>query len=152
MDIKSLIEQLAEQINEGFAGNRRDVRIVVDVPRHQVPGDFAVPLALFTVEALTNVFKHAFPPGRGGTVRVSLTRLDGGMQRLAVEDDGIGFDYADADASVGARLIRTFGQQISGVADIRSTKGNGTSVEIVFPDPEAMDSRAAQSSPEGAVA
>ena len=32
--------------------------------------DTAVPLAFIAVEVLTNAFKHAFPAGRGGTIKV----------------------------------------------------------------------------------
>ena len=135
VDMKTLLEQLSEQTNEGFGGDRRDLRILVDAIPRTVSGDTAVPLALFAVEALTNAFKHAYPPGRGGQIRVRLTSVEGGKLRLSVEDDGVGFQYEDVNASVGARLIKTFGQQVSGEASISSDKGRGTIVEIVFPDP-----------------
>ena len=95
-----------------------------------------MPLALFTVEALTNAYKHAYPIGQGGRICVNLAPFDGAKLRLSVEDDGIGFQYDDVNASVGARLIKTFGQQVSGEASISSEKGSGTIVEIVFPDPD----------------
>jgi two-component sensor histidine kinase len=135
VNMKTLLEQLSEQTNEGFGGDRRDLRILVDAIPRTVSGDTAVPLALFAVEALTNAFKHAYPPGRGGQIRVRLTSVEGGKLRLSVEDDGVGFQYEDVNASVGARLIKTFGQQVSGEASISSDKGHGTIVEIVFPDP-----------------
>jgi two-component sensor histidine kinase len=135
VNMKTLLEQLSEQTNEGFGGDRRDLRILVDAIPRTVSGDPAVPLALFAVEALTNAFKHAYPPGRGGQIRVRLTSVEGGKLRLSVEDDGVGFQYEDVNASVGARLIKTFGQQVSGEASISSDKGHGTIVEIVFPDP-----------------
>ena len=135
VNMKTLLEQLSEQTNEGFGGDRRDLRILVDAIPRTVSGDTAVPLALFAVEALTNAFKHAYPPGRGGQIRVRLTSVEGGKLRLSVEDDGVGFQYEDVSASVGARLIKTFGQQVSGEASISSDKGRGTIVEIVFPDP-----------------
>jgi two-component sensor histidine kinase len=135
VNMKNLLELLAEQTNEGFGGDRRDVRIVVDAVPRIVTGDMAVPLALFTVEALTNAYKHAYPPGHGGRIRVGLAPFNGAMLRLSVEDDGIGFQYEEVNASVGARLIKTFGQQISGEASISSEQGRGTTVEMVFPDP-----------------
>ena len=136
VNMKTLLEQLAEQTSEGFGGERRDVRITVDAVPRVVSGDTAVPLALFTVEALTNAFKHAYPPGRSGQICVRLTPVDGAKLCLSVEDDGVGFQYDDVSASVGARLIKTFGQQVYGEALIRSDMGRGTVVEIVFPDPD----------------
>jgi two-component sensor histidine kinase len=136
VNMKTLLEQLAEQTNEGFGGDRRDVRIAVDAVPRTVTGDMAVPLALFTVEALTNAYKHAYPAGQKGRICVNLAPFDGAKLRLSVEDDGSGFQYEDVSASVGARLIKTFGQQVSGEASISSEKGRGTIVEIVFPDPD----------------
>ncbi len=139
VNMKTLLEQLAEQTNEGFGGDRRDVRIAVDAAPRIVTGDMAVPLALFTVEALTNAYKHAYPTGHGGRICVNLKPFDGAKLRLSVEDDGVGFQYEDVNASVGARLIKTFGQQVSGEASISSEKGRGTTVEIVFPDPDRSE-------------
>ena len=49
-----------------------NVKIEVDVPSRVVAGSVAVALALFTVEALTNIFKHAFPNERAGVIRVTM--------------------------------------------------------------------------------
>ena len=43
-----------------------------------------MPLALFAAEALTNIFKYAFPPGREGVVSVELAAIDGGRLRLVI--------------------------------------------------------------------
>ena len=135
VDMQKLLEQLAEQTSEGFGGEDRVVRITADIVQRSVPSDMAVTLSLFAVEAITNAFKHAFPAGRDGTIRVVLETVGTRRLRFAIEDDGVGFDDADAPSSIGSRLIRTFGQQIGGVSKIRSVVGKGTTVEIVFPDP-----------------
>jgi len=59
LDIKQLLEELCRQIGEGIGAEQ--VRVEVDVPSKVVSGSVAVAVALFTVEALTNIFKHAFP-------------------------------------------------------------------------------------------
>jgi two-component sensor histidine kinase len=140
VDIKRLIGDLTEQTHEGFGGERRDIRIDVDIVPRMTSGDIAVPLALFTVEALTNAFKHAFPPETGGgTIRVRLEPSDPGQLRLSIEDDGAGYEDGEIDASIGARLIKTFGQQVGGSAAMHSEKGKGTVAEIIFPDPAANE-------------
>ena len=55
-------------------------------------GDVAVPVALFAVEALTNIFKYAFPTGHDGVVKIDLARTEGGRIKLTISDNGIGFD------------------------------------------------------------
>lgn len=134
-----LLADLTQQTYEGF-GSDRDLSIEVNAAPCAVSGEIAVPLALFTVEALTNVFKHAYPPpAHGGRIRVSLSPIDGHRLRLAVEDDGAGFDLDESDASVGARLIKTFAQQVGGTSSMRSDKNKGTIVELCFPDPQHCD-------------
>ena len=53
----------------------------------------AVALALFTVEALTNIFKHAYPLQAEGVIRVSLEPEAPGKLKLAIADNGIGFPW-----------------------------------------------------------
>lgn len=143
VDIKLLLENLVEQTHEGFGGDRHDVRVVHSIIPCAASGDVAVPVALFAVEALTNVFKHAFAEC-GGTICVTLKKIDGGRLCLAVEDDGKGFSYEETDASVGARLIKTFGQQVGGSAELRSVPGEGTVAEMIFPDPSLVKEDLAQ--------
>jgi two-component sensor histidine kinase len=133
VDVKQLLEQISKQTNEGFGGERRDIRIFVNAASLSVMGDVAVPLALFVVEALTNAYKHAFTPGHGGTIRVSFARRPDGTFRLAVEDDGVGFDTEAAETSIGRRLIRTFGQQLGGQTNLCSSSEYGTVAELIFP-------------------
>jgi len=139
VDVQKLLEQLAEQTSEGFGGDGRAVRVTTDIVARSVSSDMAVTLSLFAVEAITNAFKHAFPAGRDGTIRVVLEAVDGHRLRFAIEDNGVGFNDADATASIGSRLIRTFGQQIGGVTEVRSIVGKGTTVEIIFPDPACKE-------------
>lgn len=138
VDLKRLLEDLTVQTREGF-GDRHDLQIETDILPRYVSSALAVPLALFTVEALTNVFKHAFPrSGRiGGTIRVTLRPAPEGRLRLAIEDNGVGFE--GEPESVGTRLIQTFGQQVGGTGMIHSQPGKGTTVELWFPDPDLPD-------------
>jgi two-component sensor histidine kinase len=133
LDIRQLLEELAHQIAGGM-GNE-NVRIEVDVPSREVSGSVAVALALFTVEALTNIFKHAFPPAQTGVIRVMLAPAGEGKLRLSIADDGVGYLMDETGKSVGSRLIKTFGLQLGGVSGVRSDPGQGTVVELVFPDP-----------------
>ena len=136
VDVKALLQDLARQIQEGFGAERRDLRLELEVASRRVPSDLAVPLTLFTVEALTNAFKHAYPPGaRGGVIRVSLLPVEDGKLRLAIEDDGKGVDQQDPAPGIGSRLIQAFAQQIGGTPSIASRAGGGTIVSLTFADP-----------------
>ncbi len=133
LDLKHLLEELCRQIAEGIGAE--NVRVEVDVPPRVVTGSVAVALALFTVEALTNIFKHAFPGQRQGVIKVRMEETGDGRLRLSIADNGIGFSDGEATRSVGSRLIKTFGLQLGGVSQVRSVAGEGTVVELIFPDP-----------------
>ena len=137
LDIRQLLEELSHQIAGGMANE--NVKVEVDVPSRVVAGSVAVALALFTVEALTNIFKHAFPQERRGVIKVTMENLPDGKLRLAISDNGLGFDMGDQNKSVGSRLIKTFGLQLGGVSSVRSEPGQGTVVDLVFPDPDLRE-------------
>jgi len=103
-----------------------------------------VALALFTVEALTNIFKHAFPSERQGVIRVGLATAPGSKLKLTISDDGMGFAMNGTGRSVGSRLIKTFGLQLGGVSSVHSEPGKGTVVDLIFPDPDLRQDEAAQ--------
>jgi two-component sensor histidine kinase len=142
LDIRQLLEELSHQIAGGMSNDR--VKVEVDVPSRVVSGSMAVAMALFTVEALTNIFKHAYPGEAEGVIRVRMTPLPGGKLKLAISDDGIGFSMDETGKSVGSRLIKTFGLQLGGVSSVHSEPGQGTVVDLVFPDPDLKASEAAQ--------
>jgi two-component sensor histidine kinase len=137
VELKQLLTDLTEQTYAGFAGDREHLKIELDLMPRLIPGNLAVPLALFTVEALTNVFKHAYDDQSGvGTIKVSLKPDGPKCLRLAIEDDGAGFDEKKFVGNVGLRIIETFGRQVQGRSEIHSTPGQGTVVSLKFPDPD----------------
>jgi two-component sensor histidine kinase len=136
VEVKQLLSDLAEQTYEGFAGDRPELKVKLDLIERQVSGNLAVPLALFTVEALTNVFKHAYPdPNQSGAITVSLKPYGEDELSLTIADNGQGYADKTVERSVGARMIQTFGRQVGGHSSIRSEPGKGTVAELVFPDP-----------------
>jgi two-component sensor histidine kinase len=134
LDIRQLLEELSHQIAGGMSNDR--IKVEVNVPSRVVAGSVAVALALFTVEALTNIFKHAFPGDKQGVIKVTMEPVDGGKLRLAIADNGMGFSMDETGKSVGSRLIKTFGLQLGGVSGVHSEPGQGTVVDLIFPDPD----------------
>jgi two-component sensor histidine kinase len=141
VDLKRLLHDLAEQIHEGFGGDRRDLRLEFDVAAREASSDLAVPLTLFAVEALTNVFKHAYPPGQpGGVIRISLFPTGEGELNLTIADEGVGLAEGEAVRGVGSRLTQAFANQIGGAVSLSRRPGGGVVVSLIFPDPQAKTS------------
>jgi two-component sensor histidine kinase len=137
VQLDRLLADLTQRTCEVFGGEWPGLQVETVMAPRLVQSHIAVPLALFTTEALTNIFKHAYPAAGAGRIRVVLKPAGSGELSLSVEDDGVGFDTAGEkpDASIGAQLIATFAQQIGGRVITRSTSGMGTIVELRFPEP-----------------
>jgi two-component sensor histidine kinase len=139
VDMNALWTELAEQLHQSFGGERRGIEINVDVSEKRiVSADLAIPLTLFTVEALTNAYKHAFDANAGPRfLQLRLTAGEPGRMKLMVIDTGVGIDLqtAPGDLSTGSRLMAAFAQQVQGQISTRQREGGGTIVELDFPDP-----------------
>lgn len=95
----------------------------------------AAPVALIVGEAVTNAARHAFPLGRAGTVRVTLS-LDGDLAALTIEDDGVG-KGTERTGALGVRLMTEMARSLGGELTIDS--GNGTRVSTSFPLARSTD-------------
>ena len=96
----------------------------------------SIRLGLFRVvrELLANAAKHS----RAQHVKVS-TRKDGSNIQIQVEDDGVGFDLAaaqarrDAKFGFGLLLVKELLRHLGGSLQIDSKPGRGTRVALVAP-------------------
>ena len=99
------------------------------VPR-AVPGDTALCLYRIAQEALHNVVKHS-----GGTaVRIELA-MEGSELRLAITDNGVGFDpeAMRANGSLGLVSMGERARFAHGRLSVESHAGKGTRVEVRVP-------------------
>jgi two-component system, NarL family, sensor kinase len=90
-----------------------------------------VQAALYRVarEALHNIAKHA----GARHAWVTLRRREGEVE-LTVRDDGTGFDGSHVpDGHFGLRLLEDLAESVDGRIDIRSTLGEGTTVDFRLP-------------------
>ncbi len=93
-----------------------------------LPPDVKRHIFLIYKEALNNVARHA----RASSVRVTI-EMRGPALRMAVQDDGIGFDAAAPPDGHGLEGLRRRGEHLGARLEIRSARGSGTTVELVVP-------------------
>lgn len=102
-----------------------------DAGAYAVPLESAVPLALLSVEAVTNAYQHAFPDGRIGKVTLHFS-VEQGQATLCVSDDGIGFDSSGKVKSMGYQLMNAFAHQLGGKLSVESKIRSGTIVTLGY--------------------
>jgi two-component sensor histidine kinase len=116
---------LLDNIFDTYDATSRGISKIIDIGDANLTVDVAIPCGLIVNEVVTNALKHAFPDGRRGTVRVTLTERPGDME-LTIEDDGIGIP-ADIDprntVSLGLDLVTTFADQLNAEVDIARVAG-----------------------------
>ena len=113
------------------------IRCLLDVPEHtpvrEVPANVRHNLFLVVKEALQNIVKHA----RATEVWLRISTREQGL-RIAVEDDGCGFDRPTEDAwADGLHNMRQRLTEIGGECQIQSHVGRGTVIVVELPLPFA---------------
>ena len=104
-----------------------------DVPA-ALPHDVEQQLLRIAQESLANVLKHA----AAHNVWISLAPRDSAL-RLAVRDDGHGFDAGDAFLTLGGHFgllgMRERAARVHGELTLHSEPGQGTTIEVTVPLP-----------------
>lgn len=132
--IDNLMVELCTQLR-GANRTSSNVELSCNARDFPVPVDYAVPLTLFVVEAVTNAFRHAFPAGSKGAVTLKF-HLDGDNAVLDISDNGQGYVVNDKSGQMGTELMRGFATQVDGKLDISSGVGAGTRVILTFGLPQ----------------
>jgi PAS domain S-box-containing protein len=133
IELEPYLRNLASAISS--AGPRHETTARIDPA--SVSAEMAVPIGLLVNELVTNAYKHAYPSGEEGEVRITGKRLDDGRYRLEVSDSGRGLP-GDLDisrpstSSLGMRVITSLSRQIGGELTASSAEP-GAQFSIVFP-------------------
>ncbi len=106
-------------------GSRTPVPVAIDVPADRLPAPVEATAYFVVAEALTNVAKHA-AAGHAAVV----ARIEAGMLRVEVRDDGLGGASPDGTGLVGLadRLA-----VLDGRLEVDSPPGAGTRLTAVIP-------------------
>ena len=89
----------------------------------------AIPLGLIASELLTNALRHAFLPGKGGTVCLSIS-TNSGVLTMTVADGGAGLPTTPVRPGLGTTVINSLARQIGATVLSQSAPGDGTTIII----------------------
>lgn len=133
VELSDLIRSIAENAIPPTGGGEPAMTVAVRTPL-PAPVDTAVPVALIVNELLTNSYKHAFPNGRRGTVKLDM-EVAGNEVRIDVADDGIGLPEGVASSGgggFGLNTVRNLTRQLRGHLEIERLTP-GTRFLLTFP-------------------
>jgi signal transduction histidine kinase len=105
--------------------SRTPVPVAIDVSVERLPAPVEATAYFVVAEALTNVAKHA----SAGHVAVG-ARIEDGMLRVEVRDDGVGGASPDGTGLVG---LQDRVEALGGTIKIESSAGSGTCVVVTLP-------------------
>ena len=116
VSLQAYTADLLRHLGDTAGAQIRGIRLHAEIDAIEAALETAVPYGLLVAELVGNCFKHAFPAGRAGEIRVSLQRGAAGVC-LRVADDGVGlppgFDVADG-RSMGLQLASSLASQLGG--------------------------------------
>lgn len=132
ININSYIAELINYLRDSF-NDARHINFELNVLDLDMDVAQAVPLGLFINEAITNIFKYAFPEPSSGMVKINLRHCSGDTYKLQICDNGIGlpdnFDYREG-RTMGMTLMKGLSEQLDGEFLIESN--NGLSISLIF--------------------
>ncbi len=131
IDLRSFMTELCQSSLAALAQPAGPVELELDIPEFMIATDTAIPIALLTVEAMTNALKHAFPNGRPGKITVRFEPDKEGAGVLTITDDGVGM-AKDAlnGGGIGLTLIDAFARQVEGKVEITGPPGTTIAVTL----------------------
>ncbi len=137
VEAKTFFSEFAVHLDQALGAEDQGIKIESAIDADTIDADVAVPLALFTAEAVTNAVKHAFLAEKGvhgGRVLVSYNVTEN-EALLTVEDDGIGGVEVGAAAGtgIGVTLMSAFAKQVHGKLEEGKSSTGGRLVRIRMP-------------------
>lgn len=127
------LQKLAFTMKDAYMGEEDRCTLQLAVENAPVDINKAIPAGLLVHEMLSNAFKHAFPAGRSGVVRIVFAAETAGMYLLSVSDDGVGIpgtiDVRSGE-TLGLHLITLLTDQLDGTLEIARTNGSTFTVRF----------------------
>ena len=134
IDFAEYIQSLVNNLFNSYSSNYGQIKPVVKLESICLNLDTAIPCGLLINELVTNSFKHAFPEGKSGEIKIESRLNEDHCLHLIISDNGVGipedFDWENSP-SLGLRLVRILSQQLDAKIECKSLS-QGTSFNLQF--------------------
>jgi two-component sensor histidine kinase len=126
--LRSLVTELETTMQAGGPA----ARLKVEVDNVSIATEKAASVGVIVTELVTNAIKYAYLDHQPGEVRI-LMRCDGTEVRLAVEDDGVGWNGTGKPqgTGLGSRIVKAMAHSL-GASVAYAAEGPGTRVTLDF--------------------
>ncbi|MDD1657945.1 MAG: sensor histidine kinase, partial [Methanomicrobiales archaeon] len=136
--MQEYLGRLTDFLLRSYADMASRVQIDLEASDVTMDIDTAIPCGLVVNELVSNALKYAFPEGRKGTVRISLSHTAGGGYEMVFSDDGVGLppgvDFEGTD-TLGLSLVHGLvTTQLGGTIEIQRGKGTAFIIKIPSAD------------------
>jgi len=134
--IDTLLQEIVENARATRENESGGIALKFNMVPHIEDPDRALPLALFTVEAVANAFKHGL--GRGGkrALRLTLSETEAEvgveMMQLCITNVHRGIAGCEDASGLGSQLIDSFARQLRGTVD-RTITDDRYTLTLTFP-------------------
>lgn len=129
---KDYFERFAQLIAQTYGYVGSPVSLVVEADDHLLDAGLLSYLAMVASELVSNAYRHAFPDGRAGTIRLGFAWYADRVE-LAVSDDGIGPPLdLDAASGLGMEIVEALTRQLGG--RLEKNFDSGVSVKLIIPE------------------
>ena len=134
VDFDKYLKDLVAYLCRTYNINTNLYKINIKISPVSLPIDISITCGLIINELISNSFKHAFPDGKPGKIKIGFSNSEK-LNKLFISDNGIGLpDTMDIEKndSFGLLLIRTLADQLNG--NLELIRKNGTKFIIRFPN------------------
>lgn len=132
--LESAIARLLQNIQNAPSSTTQTTTITQDIRlNHPLPQNLTVILYRIVQEGLTNIAKHA----QASQIQLQLVSSPA-LVTLILEDNGAGFDLAQARTGFGLQSMRDRAEAIGGTFAIGSNSRTGTRLQVSLPIPQPL--------------
>jgi PAS domain S-box-containing protein len=124
IDFRDYLMQLIGELYNNFSEARKRIEVEIKFKDLILNINASVPLGLMANEIISNIFKHAFPDKRSGSVEILAEKTSDELI-LSIADTGIGMsEDIDIDSDyVGMLIIKSLVDQLAGKVWIEREQG-----------------------------
>lgn len=126
IEFAEYIQELVDSLLSSYEGNLNTIALKINIDKVCLGIDAAIPCGLIINELVLNSFKHAFPAGKSGEIRIDFQVENENKYTLTISDNGIGFppdlDFRNTE-SLGLQLVNALTNQLGGTIELNGSVG-----------------------------